>query len=130
MVISFSLIGSNGDIIAFDNTDFVITAGLRGTGLPVSELRVTQSAGDGATWRSTRKASRDIDLPLVVLGSSRNDVESKLRRFARAVADRYGTPKLRATYEDGQSWEIEVHYVSGARQLTARTPVCSSALGR
>jgi phage-related protein len=114
MGINLSLIGSNGDVIHFDEVDFVIGTGLRGTGIPVSEVRVTQSAADGATWRSTRKASRDLDVPVTVLGHNRDDVETKLRRLANALSDRYGAPKLRATYDDGASYEIEVHYVSGA----------------
>lgn len=115
MGITLSLLGSNGDTITFDGNDFVIGTGLRGMGIPVSELRVTQSAGDGATWRSTRKAARDFDVPVTVFGSDRSDVETKLRRLASALSDRYGSvPKLRATYEDGSAFEIEIHYVSGA----------------
>lgn len=115
MVVNFSLIGGNGDVISLDaGSDIVATAGLRGTGLVASELRVTQSAGDGGTWRGTRKGSRDIDLPVTVMGSSRDDVEAKLRRLANALSDRAGTPKLRIEYGDGSAWEIGVHYVAGA----------------
>lgn len=115
MVINLTLIGANGDTIALDNgSDFILTKGLRGFGIPVSEVRITPSAGDGGTWRSTRKASRDLDVPITVVGTSRDDVEDKLRRLASALSDRYGTPKLRATYGDGTAFELEVHYLTGA----------------
>lgn len=114
MVISLSLVGANGDTIQFDGVDYVITSGLRGLGIPASEVRVTQSAGDGGTWRGTRKASRDLDVPVTVLGTSRDDVEAKLRRLASAMSDRYGAPKLRATYDNGTAYELTVHFVAGA----------------
>lgn len=132
MVVNLTLIGANGDTIPLDNgSDFVLSSGFRGTGLAASELRVTASAGDGGTWRGTRKASRDLDVPLTVLGSSRDDVETKLRRFAAALSDRYGTPKLRATYGDGTSYDLEVHYVAGAETTygsDARNLFCNWAM--
>lgn len=114
-MVSFSIVGGNGDVISLDSgSDFVATKGLTGTGMVKADLRVTPSAGDGGTWRSTRRQSRDIDLPVTVLGSSRDDVEAKLRRLSNALSDRVGTPKLRVTYGDGSSWELDVHYVGGA----------------
>lgn len=115
MVVNLTLVGANGDTIPLDNgSDFVLSSGFSGTGLTSSQLRITASAGDGGTWRGTRKASRDLDVPLTVLGSTRDDVEAKLRRFAAALSDRYGVPKLRASYDDGTSYDLAVHYVAGA----------------
>lgn len=113
--ISLSLLGSNGDVIALDNNDdFVAMTGLMGLGIPSTQLRIDNSAGDGGTWRSTRRGVRTIDMPLAVFGSDRGDVESKLRRVANALNDRIGTPKLLATYSDGTAYDIEVHYSGGA----------------
>jgi hypothetical protein len=116
-MVSLSLIGGNGDVISLDSTDYQATVGLTGTGIPASQLQLTESAGDGGTWRGTRKAMRDIDLPIVVLGSSRTDVEEKLRRLANALSDRVGVPKLVVEYADSSAYEIDVHYVAGAETV-------------
>lgn len=115
MVADFSLIGTDGDVISLGRaSDYVLTTGLRGTGLVASDLRITKSATDGATWRSTRKGVREFDLPVTVFGSSHSDVETKLRRLAKVLSDRAGQPVLRATEDSGDAWDIPVHYVAGA----------------
>lgn len=114
-MVNFYLDGTNGDSIQLDDGElFQLTNGFRGTGITPSDLRVTQSASDGATWRSTRKQSRDFDVPLVVFGSSRSDLEARLRRLARALSDRHGQPTLRAVYPNGEEWTIKVNFVAGA----------------
>jgi hypothetical protein len=114
-MVNFYLDGANGDTIQLDDGQlFQLTNGFRGTGITPSELRVTQSASDGAVWRSTRKQSRDFDIPLVVFGSSRPDLESRLRQLARALSDRQGQPTLRAVYPSGEEWAIKVNFVAGA----------------
>jgi phage-related protein len=116
--LNFSLTGGNADVIQFDGSDgYILTTGLRGLGIPTTDVRITNSAGDGGTWRSTRRGIRELDLPIVVIADDRDSVESKLRRLAAALSDRYGTPKLVATYSDGSSYEIEVHYTGGAETL-------------
>jgi phage-related protein len=115
VTLDFALLGANGDTIRLDGSvDFYLTKGFTGLGIPSTDLKLTPSAGDGSTWRSTRRGIRELDLPIVVVGSDRSDVESKLRRLASAMSDRYGTPKLLALYSDGASYEIEVHYAGGA----------------
>lgn len=115
VALDFALAGSNGDSIVFDGANgFYLTSGVRGLGIPSTDVRITNSAGDGGTWRSTRRGVREIDLPVVVLGDDRGDIEAKLRRLASALSDRYGVPKLIANYTDGTSYEIEVHYTGGA----------------
>lgn len=112
---SFTLLGGNGDSIWLDGSDgFYLTTGFRGLGIAATNVRIDESAGDGGTWRSTTRGIREFDLPIVVLGSDRADVESKLRRLAAALADRYGTPYLVAQYSDGTKYSIEVHYTGGA----------------
>lgn len=116
--INYLLAGSNGDTIRFDGSDgYYLTTGFRGAGIPPTDVRITNSAGDGGTWRSTRRGIRDLDLPLTVLGEDRVEVETKLRRLASALSDRYGTPMLIAEYADGSSYSIEVHYTGGAETL-------------
>ena len=110
------LIGGNGDTIPFDDSEgFVLASGLRGTGIAPTSVRIDNSAGDGGTWRSTRRTIREFDLPVVVSGDTRDEVEERLRRFAAAISDRVGTPRLRAVYSDGTGpFDIEIHYTGGA----------------
>jgi hypothetical protein len=114
VTLNYAIQGSNGDTISLDGlTGFYLTSGFRGVGIPPTDVRISNSAGDGGTWRSTRRGVRDLDLPVTVIGTDRGDVESKLRRLASALSDRYGTPMLLAKYSDGTSYQIEVHYTGG-----------------
>lgn len=115
VTLNYLIQGSNGDTIRLDgSSDYFLTSGFRGVGIPPTDVRISNSAGDGGTWRSTRRGVRDLDLPITVVGTDRADVESKLRRLASALSDRYGTPKLVGEYSDGSSYEIEIHYTGGA----------------
>lgn len=115
VTLNFVISGANGDQIPLDGTaDYYLTTGFRGIGIPPTDVRITNSAGDGGIWRSTRRGVRDLDLPITVIGSDRTDVETKLRRLAAALNDRRGTPKLIAKYSDGTSYDMEVHYTGGA----------------
>lgn len=113
--LQFSVLGSNGDTIAIDGSaGYYLTTGLRGLGIPATDVRIDNSASDGGVWRSSRRAVRELDMPVVVLGLNRADVESKLRRLSNALSDRYGIPKLLAEYTDGSAYELEIHYTGGA----------------
>lgn len=113
--IQISLVGSNNDTIEFtDSGDFVLATGVTGFGIPATSVRIDDSAGDGGTWRYSKRGVRDIDLPIVVFGTNRADVETKLRRLARLLQDTSGPTKLVASYGDGSSVFIEAHYVGGA----------------
>lgn len=113
--VTISLVGSNGDSITLaDDGDFVLATGVTGFGIPTTAVRIDESAGDGGTWRHTRRGIREMDLPLVILGNSRTDVETKLRRISRLLQDRKGPTKIVANYSDGSSVYIEAHYVGGA----------------
>lgn len=112
----FSLVGSNGDEIIFDNeSDFLLTEGLTGIGIPDTAVRFSESASDGAVWRFTKRGIREIDLPLTIVGASRSSLEANLRRLSNALQDRRGATKLRASYPNGEVWELhEGHYVAGS----------------
>lgn len=113
--VSISLIGSNGDtIILAEDGDFVLVTGVTGFGIPATMVRIDDSAGNGGVWRHTKRGVRDIDLPIVILGSSREDVEAKLRRLARLLQDRNGATRIQANYTNGDSLYLEAHYVGGA----------------
>jgi len=112
--ITYLLVGSNGDTIVFDNSEFVLNPGMVGFGIPATEVRIAASANDGGIWRYTKRGVRDVDLPITVLGTDRADVQSKLRRLARLTQDKKGPTQLRANYSNGESLRLELHYTGGA----------------
>lgn len=113
--VTISLVGSNGDTIQLaDEGDYVLTTGVQGFGIPATSVRIDDSAGDGGTWRFTKRGVRDLDLPIVVFGDNRADVETKLRRLARLLQTNSGATKIVANYSDGNSLFLEAHYVGGA----------------
>lgn len=113
--VTISLTGANGDTIELgDSSDFVLATGVTGFGIPATNVRIDESAGPGGTWRFTKRGVRDLDLPLVILGTDRADVETKLRRMARLLQDTSGATKIVANYSDGSSVFLEAHYVGGA----------------
>ena len=113
--ISISLIGSNGDTIELTNefSDYILTTGVLGFGIPPTQVRIAESASAGGTWRNTKRGVRDIDLPIVVTGTDRQDLENKLRRLSNCLQDIDGPTKIRATYTDGTAFELAAHYVGG-----------------
>jgi len=112
--INYSLVGSNGDTIVFDETDFVLNSGMTGFGIAPTEVRIAQSANDGGIWRYTKRGVRDVDLPITILGTDRDDVQTKLRRLARLTQDKKGPTELVANYSNGESVKLFLHYTGGA----------------
>lgn len=112
----FSLVGSNGDEIVFDNdSDFLLTEGLTGIGIPATSVGFKESASDGALWNSTKRGIRDVDLPLVIISNDRDGVEANLRRLSNLLQDRRGGTVMRASYSNGEVWELQDgHYTGGA----------------
>ena len=114
VTISYALQGSNGEMIAFDNVNYVLNPGMVGFGIAPTEVRIDPSAGIGGVFRHSRRGIRELDLPITVLGDNHVDVQTKLRKLARITQDRRGPMRLRATYETGQQLFIDLHYVGGA----------------
>lgn len=113
--VTLSLQGANGDTIALaDDGDFVLTSGVTGFGIPSTSVRIDDSAGDGGTFRNSRRGIRELDLPIVIFGSSRDDLETKLRRLARLLQDKDGATRIIASYSDGTSVYLDAHYTGGA----------------
>jgi phage-related protein len=112
--INYSLVGSNGDTIVFDETNFVLNSGMTGFGIAPTEVRIAQSANEGGIWRYTKRGVRDVDLPITILGTDREDVQSKLRRLARLTQDKKGPTELVADYENDESLKLVLHYTGGA----------------
>jgi len=112
-VSGYTLTGSNGDVITFDNSTYVLTPSLVGFGIPPTSVRIDESARFGGVYRYSRRGVRNIDMPVTVLGSSATDVEDKLRRLAKLTQDTAGPTTLTALRDDGNVF-LELHYVGGA----------------
>lgn len=110
---TYSITGANGDTITFDNEDFVLEPGLTGFGIPPTSVRIDDSVRGGGLWRYTKRLPRNIDLPIIVLGSDEEDVEDKLRRLARLTQDTLGPTTLTAI-RSGGNLSLQMHYVGGA----------------
>jgi hypothetical protein len=112
-VSNYTLTGSNGDVITFDNSTYVLNPSLVGFGIPPTAVRIDESARVGGIHRYTRRGVRNVDLPVTVLGSSATDVETKLRRLAKLTQDTAGPTRLTAL-RDGGNVFLDLHYVGGA----------------
>lgn len=109
----YTLTGSNGDVITFDNSSYVLNPTLVGFGIPPTSVRIDESARYGGVYRYSRRGVRNVDMPVTVLGSSATDVEDKLRRLAKLTQDTAGPTTLTALRDDGNVF-LELHYVGGA----------------
>jgi len=113
-LVTYTLIGSNGDSIVFDNETFILEVGMTGFGIAPTAVRIEDSAGDGGVWRHTKRTTREVDLPITILGVDEADVQAKLRRLSRLTQDKSGPTQLVATYDDTTSLALELYYVGGA----------------
>jgi len=81
MALSMTLTGTNGDTISFDDDNYVPQVGLMGFGIPSPILRIDPSASNGGTFRFSKRDVREINLPLMILGDSREETKTKLQRL-------------------------------------------------
>ncbi len=112
--VNYSLVGSNGDTITFDNSNYVLNPDFTGFGIPAAQVRIEDSAGDGGVFRHSKRGIRTIDMAVTILGTDRDDVQSKLRRLSRLLQDSSGPTKVVANYSDDTSVFLEAYYVGGA----------------
>jgi hypothetical protein len=112
--VNFALIGANGDVIVFDQRNYVLNPDFIGFHIPPSQVRIEDSAGDGGVFRHAKRGIRNVDLPVTVLGSSRADVQTKLRRLAKLTQHSDGPLVIQAQYTDGTRLTLEAYYVGGA----------------
>jgi hypothetical protein len=113
VAVQYSLIGADGESVTFDDSTFVLATGFTGTGLPKTKVRIDESAGAGGIFRYSQRGIRELDLPIYVLGNNRSEVQSRLRKLGRILAETEGSPKLRAQLPSGQTLEMIVHHVGG-----------------
>jgi|TARA_R110000744_G_scaffold373478_1_gene485667 hypothetical protein len=112
--VNYSLIGANSDSITFDYLNYILNPGFMGFNVPAAEVRIENSAGDGGVFRHAKRGVRTMDIPITVVGSSRDDVQAKLRRLGKLTQNVFGPLTLRASYSDGTSLELKSYYTGGA----------------
>lgn len=112
--VNYALIGANGDEIEFDYSNFVLNPDFMGFGVPATEVRIENSAGDGGVFRHAKRGVRTIDLPITVLGSDRGDVQTKLRRIGKMTQANDGPLTIEARYSDGKKLQLQAYYTGGA----------------
>jgi hypothetical protein len=112
-----SLTGANGDTITFDYSTYILTEGLKGFGIPATQVRIQDSAGDGGIFRHTKRGVRQVDLPIVTVGADRADVETKLRRLSNILQNSQGATTLTATYANGDVFTLQVYYMGGGETV-------------
>jgi hypothetical protein len=117
MDITISLTGANGDTVTFDNVNYILENGVSGFGRPPVKVRIDENATDGGTFRYSRRATREIDLPMYVLGATRDEVEQKLRRLSELLDSSSGSTTISATYSSGQTWTIAGYNTAGASHV-------------
>lgn len=117
--ITISLTGANGDTIQLGSSDYILENEVSGLGRPPIKSRIDESASDGGIFRFSRRGVREIDLPVIITGDSRSDLETKLRRLAKILDDSTGVgTTITVSYNTGETWSIEGHYVNGATSQT------------
>jgi hypothetical protein len=98
-----TLVGANGDSIALGTdyqTDYMLGTNVSGLGLTTANVDIAEGAGDGGVWRRTRRNPRVIDLPILVFGDNRTDIQAKLRRLAKILSDRLGPTRIKVEFQD------------------------------
>lgn len=114
VAVNYSLIGANGDTIAFDYENYILNPDFTGFGIPMTEVRIENSAGDGGVFRHAKRGVRSIDIPVTIVGSDRANVQEKLRRLGK-LTQSFSEPLIvRATYSDGSSLDLRGYYTGGA----------------
>ncbi|GGN40147.1 hypothetical protein FHR83_007109 [Actinoplanes campanulatus] len=106
---------SSNDIIWLDEVSrfgvgVEATVGVTGLGMPEVSLNWVESAGDGAVFRNERKRPRDIDIPLHIVGSSRNDLKWWMDRLALMVS---GPFALQWVEDNGTYWTLNAYRTGG-----------------
>lgn len=115
--ILYRLHGANGEFVVFDGVNYVLNQGFAGFGIAPTTVRIEPSAGQGGVFRHSRRGVRDVDLPITVLGTSRDEVQDRLRKLARITQDRRGPMTLQALYSDGEQLNLHAHYTGGAESM-------------
>lgn len=98
------------DGIAKTGVGFQALVGATGLGLPPVTPQWVEGAGDGAVYRGRRVRSRDIDLPLDILGRDRDHLKELTARLAKVLAE---PCRLVVQEENGSEWYADAIRTGG-----------------
>lgn len=111
-------LNNNGDSILLNNylpEDYFKEVGRRGFGIAPTKHKFIEGVGPGARHVKSKRMSRPMDLPLVILGTDEQNLEDKMRRLARLLQDDVNQPVLIAENPDtGLRLWTNVVYDGGA----------------
>lgn len=108
---------NNGDVIDVSTylpDGFLQELGARGFGVAPTRLNIREGAGPGGRWKSTKRLTRDIDLPLIIFGDTRTEIKQKMHRLIKLLNDTFSVPTLYVVYPDEPEVFVNVHYGGGA----------------
>jgi hypothetical protein len=110
------LISGRGDVLTLTDrpNGYRVRRGVRGLGMPPTDLQRRAGAGDGSRWQRTRREERVIDLPVQVEAENTEVFAARVQRLIDALDDRYGPPTLTVLRPDGRGRTITVRYAGGA----------------
>lgn len=111
------------DVISLDGVEtsgygVQVRSGVTGLGLPPKSVQWLEGAGDGAIARGWRTLARDIDLPLQVVGATREDLKAYLSQLASLLGTNHdhvvheGVLTLNF-YDESGKWTCPVEHVGG-----------------
>lgn len=95
----------------------VVQPGMRGFDAPSFQYSYEESPGlDGAHFNDVRITSREIFIPVMIIGSDRGDFLTKKRAFLSAInpIGSFNAGKLYVTEGDASSRTIDLYYMDGA----------------
>lgn len=107
--------------VAEQGLGYQATAGATGFGLPSVSAQWLEGAGDGSRFRGQRVLSRDLDMPLDIVGRDRAHLRTLISRLARAVAQECS---LVLVDDEGMRWSTPVYRTGGGEiELAGSTDV-------
>ena len=88
-------------------------AGITGFGLPGTEVRWYEGAGDGAVYRGARQKKRTIEIPLYIKAGDRAELNRLVSQLATVLSPQVAPATLTYSLPGGEEWYLQVVRVDG-----------------
>lgn len=102
-----------------DTLNYLRMPGGSGWGLAPVVNQFFEGAGDGAQLRGQRRTVRSLRLPVSVFGTDSQQIENRLRAWARVVREPF---RIFVDYPNGDSYSIPAVYDSGGSGAYTDSP--------
>ncbi|BAU32452.1 hypothetical protein [Microcella alkaliphila] len=106
-------------VLRYDALNYLRMPGASGWGLAPVVNQFFEGAGDGAQLRGQRRTIRSLRLPMGVFGSSPQQIENRLRAWARVVREPF---RIVVDYPNGDQFSIPAVYDSGGSGAYTDSP--------